>query len=218
MPKATMRIKAIIIIILVILLACGCFLIFRPKEQMEMHSIYLDLSIPLYQDSNVDENFKQAKLLVQAINNQLAEEKNLELIVQDDENLLQEKDLSADLTLSIQCLKADESKITSYLPISNDSKHDDSLKFANILANNLSDLNYQGNYYYYLLPVGNDMYNELISQEKIVDETAIGLPLLANCQKPIIMLNYYYQENNEEVMNTLASKLAEAIKTYFNEA
>lgn len=218
MPKATMRIKAIIIIILVILLACGCFLIFRPKEQMEMHSIYLDLSIPLYQDSNVDENFKQAKLLVQAINNQLAEEKNLELIVQDDENLLQEKDLSADLTLSIQCLKADESKITSYLPISNDSKHDDSLKFANIVANNLSDLNYQGNYYYYLLPVGNDMYNELISQEKIVDETAIGLPLLANCQKPIIMLNYYYQENNEEVMNTLASKLAEAIKTYFNEA
>lgn len=218
MPKATMRIKAIIIIILVILLACGCFLIFRPKEQMEMHSIYLDLSIPLYQDSNVDENFKQAKLLVQAINNQLAEEKNLELIVQDDENLLQEKDLSADLTLSIQCLKADESKITSYLPISNDSKHDDSLKFANIVANNLSDLNYQGNYYYYLLPVGNDMYNELISQEKIVDETAIGLPLLANCQKPIIMLNYYYQENNEEVMNTLASKLAEAVMTYFNEA
>ena len=126
--------------------------------------------------------------------------------------------MSADLTLSIQCLKADESKITSYLPISNDSKHDDSLKFANIVANNLVDLNYQGNYYYYLLPVGNDMYHELISQEKIVDETAIGLPLLANCQKPIIMLNYYYQENNEEVMNTLASKLAEAVMTYFNEA
>ena len=218
MPKAMMKTKIILIIILIILIGCGCFWLLKPKEEIEVHSIYLDLSIPLYQDSNVDENLQQAKLLVQAINNQLAEEKNLELIVQDDENLLQEKDLSADLTLSIQCLKADESKITSYLPISNDSKHDDSLKFANIVANNLSDLNYQGNYYYYLLPVGNDMYHELTSQEKIVDETAIGLPLLANCQKPIIMLNYYYQENNEEVMNTLASKLAEAVMTYFNEA
>ena len=220
MPKATMKIKAIIIIILVILLACGCFLIFRPKEQVEMHSIYLDLSIPLYQDSNVDENFKQASILVQAINEQLNEEENLEIIVPDvdSENYEQEKDLMADLTLSIQCLKADEVKTTSYLPISNDAKHDDSLKFANIVASNLSDLNYQGNYYYYLLPVGNDMYNELISQEKITDETAIGLPLLDYCQKPIIMLNYYYQDNNEEVMNALANRLAEAIKTYFNEA
>ena len=219
MPKATMKNKIILIFILIILLICGCFWLLRPKEEMKIHSVYLDLSIPLYQDDNVDENFQQAKLLVEAINNQLVKEEDLELIIQGDESedFSQEKDLSADLTLSVQCLKADETKVTSYLPISDDNKHDDSLRFANIVAEKLNDMNYQGNYYYYLLPVGSEMYNELISKEKITDETAIGLPLLDNCQKPIIMLNYYYQDNNEEVMNTLAVRIAEAIKTYFNE-
>lgn len=220
MRKATTKNKIIIIAVLLILNFFGCFWIFKAKGQVEKHSVYLDLSIPLYQDDDVTENFQKAKSLQQAINKKIAHEDNLKVIISDveSETMVQKKNLNADLTLSIQCFKAEKSKITSYLPISNDIKHDDSLRFANIVAKELGDMNYQGNFYYYLLPEGSDMYHELISQEKIDDEMAVGLPLLDRCQKPIIMLNYYYQENDEEVMNEVASRVAMSIKTYFNEA
>ncbi len=219
MRKATIKTKALLVA-LVALIGFGAWILW-PKTTDDVKTVYLDLSVPLYQDEDYDINYENAQALAQDIQKALANDEKIMVTVGKSDLPAQAKQDqydAADLIISIQCRKAQAKQIIAYLPISNDEKAIKSQYFLDLAADNLKDRDFQGGYYYYLLPAKKDLYHEHITMQKIDDPSAITLPLFDYCQSPVIVLNYYYQETlDQQSMQDLAKQTALTIIEYFSE-
>ena len=219
MRKVTIKTKALLVVV-VGLIGFGTWILW-PKTTDDIKLVYLDLSVPLYQDEYYDDNYANAQALVQDIQKVLTNDEKIQIIVGESDlpaKAKQDQYAAVDLTVSIQCHKAKESQIIAYLPISNDEKAIKSQYFSDLVADNLKDRNFQGSYYYYLLPAKNDLYHEQITTQKLDDPSAITLPLFDYCQSPVIMLNYYHQETlDQQSLQDLAKQTALTIIEYFSE-
>ncbi|MCI5773463.1 MAG: hypothetical protein MR210_02770 [Erysipelotrichaceae bacterium] len=167
------------------------------KPHSDVKTIYIDLSIPLYQDDDYALNYQVSQAIAQRLQSKMTDDKNYQVEVGDIEmDAISKQDILAnkDMVISIQSYQQAENKITSYLPDGDHRYHQQSLAFANILANELAALNYQGSYYYYLEPFKNDLYHERILEAFSLETDLLSLPLFEHCDAPILMVNYYYQD------------------------